>query len=190
MRRLCLFLAAMFLICAFGWDTPCAGTIYYYEDANGVLHFTDLPESPSYQPVNPPASSGRIRRESILSLVQRYGRTHGIDPCLVQAVLEVESDYRPNAVSSKGAQGLMQIMPETQNDLGLQRPFDPEANIAAGVRYLNQLLERFPEVELALAAYNAGPGTVDAYNGIPPYPETRRYVRKVLDLYAAYKSEK
>jgi soluble lytic murein transglycosylase-like protein len=185
-----LLLAACLLTIALCSEAPFAGTIYYYEDANGVLHFTDLPDSKSYRPVTSAKASARISRDGILSLVERYSNSYGVDPHLAQAVLEVESDYRPNAVSDKGAQGLMQIRPETQKDLGLQRPFDPEANIAAGVCYLDQLLQRFPEVEFALAAYNAGPGTVDAYDGIPPYPETQRYVRKVLDLYAAYKSEK
>lgn len=185
-----LLLAACLLACALQGEALFAGKIYFYEDANGVLHFTDLPDSKSYRAVTSATASARCSREGILSLVEEYCRSYGVDPHLAQAVLEVESDYRPQAVSDKGAQGLMQIMPETQKDLGLQRPFDPEANIAAGVRYLDELLQRFPEVEFALAAYNAGPGTVDTYNGIPPYPETQRYVRKVLDLYAAYKSEK
>ena len=122
-------------------------------------------------------------RASIARYVEQYGTYYGIDPHLILAVIEVESGFNHQAVSRAGAQGLMQIMPATQQDLGLATPFDPQKNIEAGIRYLKMLMERFPDITLALAAYNAGPANVERYNGIPPFRETQDYVRKVLSNY-------
>lgn len=121
-----------------------------------------------------------LRSPKFQELIGQYSRRHGLDERLVRAVIEVESGYDPAAVSSAGAQGLMQIMPGTQKDLGLTQPFDPERNIEAGVRYLREQMDRFGSVELALAAYNAGPENVARYQGVPPFAETQDYVRKVL----------
>lgn len=104
---------------------------------------------------------------------------HRVDPLLVHAVIAVESGHRPDAVSSAGAQGLMQLMPATARSLGLADPFDPAANVEAGVAYLRRLADEFGTV-LALAAYNAGPGTVRRHGGVPPFAETRAYVRSVV----------
>ncbi len=112
-------------------------------------------------------------------LVDTAARRHGVDPDLVHAVIAVESGYRASARSRAGAQGLMQLMPGTQRDLGVSDAFDPRQNVDAGVAYLRRLTDEFGIV-LALAAYNAGPGAVRRYNGIPPYEETRAYVRAVL----------
>jgi soluble lytic murein transglycosylase-like protein len=109
-------------------------------------------------------------------------RRHGLDPDLVLAVVSVESAFRPEAVSRKGAQGLMQLMPGTARELGVADPFDPAANLDGGARYLSALVARYGgDVSKALAAYNAGPGAVDKHRGVPPYSETRAYVKKVLD---------
>ncbi|MCY4076507.1 MAG: transglycosylase SLT domain-containing protein [Acidobacteria bacterium] len=113
-------------------------------------------------------------------IVDAAARRHGIDPSLVHAVIAVESGYRANAQSPAGAQGLMQLMPGTQRQLGVSDAFDPRQNVDAGVAYLHRLTDEFGTV-LALAAYNAGPGAVRRYNGIPPYKETRAYVQAVLD---------
>ena len=113
-------------------------------------------------------------------LVEAAARRHGVDPSLVHAVIAVESGYRANAQSPAGAQGLMQLMPGTQRQLGVSDAFDPQQNVDAGVAYLHRLTDEFGTV-LALAAYNAGPGAVRRYNGIPPYKETRAYVQAVLD---------
>ncbi len=120
---------------------------------------------------------------AIRKAIQASSSRHGLDPNLIYAVIEAESGFHQYAVSPKGAQGLMQIMPETQRTLGLRQPFDPEQNIDTGARYLRTLMKRFPSIELALAAYNAGPEVVERYQGIPPYTETRQYVQRVLERY-------
>ena len=123
-----------------------------------------------------PAKAGEL---PFTDLVDSAGRRHGVDPDLVHAVIAVESGYRASAQSLAGAQGLMQLMPGTQRDFGVSDAFDPRQNVDAGVAYLRRLTDEFGTV-LALAAYNAGPGAVRRYNGIPPYDETRAYVRAVL----------
>ena len=112
-------------------------------------------------------------------LIAAAARRYRVDPALLHAVIAVESGYRPQAVSSAGAQGLMQLMPATQRDYGVSDPFDPGQNVYAGTAYLRSLIDEFGTV-LALAAYNAGPGAVRRYRGIPPWSETRAYVRDVV----------
>jgi len=116
-------------------------------------------------------------------LIRAASNRHGVDPRVVRAVIQVESGYQHRARSVRGALGLMQLMPATARRYAVRRPFDPAANIDAGTRHLRGLLERFP-LAVALAAYNAGEATVARYQGIPPYPETRDYVRRVLQLIA------
>ena len=101
---------------------------------------------------------------------------HGVDPLLVRALIQVESNYKPQARSRKGAMGLMQLMPSTAREYKVRNPFDPKANIEAGIKHLKCLIDRYGTVELALAAYNAGEGAVTKFNGVPPYRETRNYV--------------
>ena len=113
------------------------------------------------------------------AIITKAAKAHDVDPNLVRAVIKVESAYRPTARSHKGAMGLMQLMPATAREYGVQNAYDPEENINAGVKHLRSLLDRF-ELRLAVAAYNAGAGAVQRYSGIPPYRETRDYVRKVL----------
>ena len=116
-------------------------------------------------------------------LIQEHSELHGLDPRLVQAVVEVESAYRPRARSRKGAMGLMQLMPGTAAQLAVDDPYDPEQNLRGGVAYLAEMMNRFGSLELALAAYNAGPEAVERHRGVPPYRETRDYVARVLRLY-------
>jgi hypothetical protein len=113
------------------------------------------------------------------ALVERAASAHGVDVRLVHAVIEAESNYEPRARSRKGARGLMQLMPATARQYAVRDAYDPTANIDAGVRHLKDLLSRF-DVSMALAAYNAGEATIRRYGGIPPFPETRRYVARIL----------
>jgi soluble lytic murein transglycosylase-like protein len=114
-------------------------------------------------------------------LIDSTAAAHGVEPRLVKALIQVESAYQPRATSRKGAMGLMQLMPETARRLSVADPYDPRANIEGGVRHLKALLDRY-EISLALAAYNAGEAAVEKFRGIPPYPETRNYVRDVMRL--------
>jgi len=128
-----------------------------------------------------PAVGGDIR-----ALAVEAARRHGLDPELVLAVVAVESAFRPDAVSPKGAQGLMQLMPATARSLDVRDPMDPAANLDGGARYLGSLVARYDgDLDRALAAYNAGPGAVDRHGGVPPYKETQGYVKKVMRKYKA-----
>ena len=118
--------------------------------------------------------------------IRRASRRHGVAEALLAAVLKAESNFNPDAVSPKGALGVMQIMPATGEKLGLRNFFDPEENLDAGAAYLASLLRAFPSPELALAAYNAGPDAVRRHGGLPPYEETRSYVTRVLTLFNRY----
>jgi soluble lytic murein transglycosylase-like protein len=121
-------------------------------------------------------------------LAAAAARRHGLDPDLVMAVVSVESGFRPQAVSPKGAQGLMQLMPRTASSLGVADAFDPAQNLDGGARHLGQLLTLYGgDLARALAAYNAGEGAVDRHRGVPPYRETRAYVKKVLERYGSQK---
>lgn len=130
------------------------------------------------------------RAKQWLPLVNKHAKAHGVPVALVRAVMRVESCFDAHAVSRVGARGLMQLMPDTATQLGVRDSFDADQNIAGGVRYLRLLLERFKNnTRLAVAAYNAGPMAVDAYHGIPPFPETRSYVQRVLAEYRVHNSK-
>jgi hypothetical protein len=116
-------------------------------------------------------------------IIAAASEAEGVNPMLVRAVIQVESKFRPTARSRKGAMGLMQLMPATAREYNVRNPFEPKANIEAGIKHLKTLIDRFgSSIELGLAAYNAGPGAVEKFNGIPPYRETRDYVRRILSL--------
>ncbi len=186
-RRACLVLAV--LACA-----PAAhAQIYSWRDATGALVLSDQAPASNVAGVRKfrvPRSTGGVLTTRPTSssyngdydkLITKRDAEQGVRPDLVRAVVQVESGYNPRAVSSKGALGLMQLMPETAAELGVSSPLDPDQNIRGGTAYLRQLLDRFSgNEELALAAYNAGPTAVDHYgHQVPPYPETQDYVRKV-----------
>ena len=160
-------------------------------EADGTLHFTNAPTDPRYQRMGfttgtqagflrlPQGDTGPYVQE-----IRDASARYGVPIKLVSAVIRAESGFNPRAVSRKGAQGLMQLMPGTASMLGVRNSFDPRDNIDGGVRHLRSLIDRFPDnLPMALAAYNAGERAVVQYRGIPPYPETQDYVTKVMSLY-------
>jgi soluble lytic murein transglycosylase-like protein len=173
-----------------------AGT-YRFVDAGGTVHYTNAPNDPRYRQVRGLPSSRmpvpfaartvavRIRAtQPYAELIRGAADRHRVDARLVEAVVTAESAGNPRAVSRKGAQGLMQLMPQRSVLLGVRDPFDPQQNIDGGVRHLRDLLQRYGgNLTLALAAYNAGEDAVRTYGGVPPYAETQEYVRRVRALY-------
>jgi soluble lytic murein transglycosylase-like protein len=135
-------------------------------------------------PARDPATVDR----EIMASIKRASVKHRLDPSLIYAVIEQESNFEPLAVSHKGAQGIMQLTPDAQRFFGLSDPFAAAKNIEAGAKYLRYLLDKFPSTALALAAYNAGPAAVERYGDIPPFPETQTYVARVLQRYAQLKN--
>jgi soluble lytic murein transglycosylase-like protein len=144
------------------------------------------PLGPSFTPLIPKPANQSARYDR---LIRNAADSFDVDPDLVKAVVRAESNFKPRAVSRVGAQGLMQLMPATARAMGVRRPFAPKENLRGGVRYLRTLLDRFDQIDLALAAYNAGPEAVHRYGGIPPYPETQDYVTKVLSHYRRYQRD-
>jgi soluble lytic murein transglycosylase-like protein len=128
--------------------------------------------------------------EQIDALVQQNAAIWQVEPALIKSVIANESSFNANATSSAGAQGLMQLMPETAASLGVKNPYDPVQNVAGGTRYLRGLLDRFNgDTRLAVAAYNAGPGAVEKYGDVPPYAETKNYVQNVLGSLERYRAQ-
>jgi len=176
-----------------------AAGIYRYIDDQGVLHFADSPRDARYKrvkhvqqdgPVISPRPHVRVPRERDYDrLIVKIATRYRIDPALVKAVIATESNFKPDAVSRVGAQGLMQLMPSTAASLGVERPFGVIENMDGGVRYLRSMLDRYGDLTRALAAYNAGPTAVDRYKGVPPYRETQAYVKRVLEYYRGYRRE-
>ena len=158
--------------------SPAAAQIYTWRDADGQLVLSDKPRGATAKRTAPLARASKSAPYE--ALITEHARRERVAADLVRAVIQVESAFNPTAVSSKGAMGLMQLMPATAVELGVSNPFDPDQNIRGGVTYLRRLLDRYDgNVELALAAYNAGMGNVEKYGDVPPFKETRNYVRKI-----------
>jgi len=156
----------------------CATTVYsqvYLRDSGGSLLLTNIPQ-PDYIRLK---KFKKAHKDEYKKMAQKAALKYGLSYELLDAVIETESGYNPQAISCKGAQGLMQLMPTTADALKVNNAFDPEENIDAGARYLKAMVDRYGSVELALAAYNAGPKAVDKYKDIPPYRETQGYVKKI-----------
>ena len=170
---------------------PATADIYMYIDSQGVMHFTNAPTSTDYQVYikeRPKRRGGGIDSNRFDRYIDEAAILHDVDFPLLKAVIRAESAFNPKAVSKKGALGLMQIMPENLKAFQVHDPFDPWQNIMGGARYLKFLIKRFKgQVPLALAAYNAGPRTVDIHRGIPPIPETEAYVKRVMKFFYLYK---
>jgi soluble lytic murein transglycosylase-like protein len=175
--------------------------VYKWVDEDGIVNYSNVapPEDESFDVLRFPcyASDPKCRSvawekvplntRSFSSEIRTAAMANAVEESLIRAIIHAESAYQPDAVSPKGAQGLMQLMPATQKELRVDNPFDPEQNIRGGATYLAQLLDEFHgDVEMATAAYNAGPGAVQRHRGIPPYDETQEYVRRVNILYRRY----
>jgi soluble lytic murein transglycosylase-like protein len=155
---------------------------------NAVLSQALMPEAPP-DPAATEATDMPVPPEQIDALVQQNAQIWQVDPALIKSVIANESSFNTNATSPVGAQGLMQLMPETAASLGVRNPYDPAQNVAGGTRYLRSLLDRFNgDTRLAVAAYNAGPGAVEKYGDVPPYTETRNYVQNVLGSIDRYRA--
>lgn len=169
--------------------------VYYYLDENGVYHFTNVPESMEYQKLSIWEDGGGDPTVIYLDplyddIINQASAYYKVDPNLIKAMIKVESNFNRYAVSRAGAQGLMQLMPATARRFNVSDPFHPYENIYAGVYYVKYLMVRFKyNYDLVLAAYNAGEGAVTKYNGIPPYRETREYVKKVKYYWDLYKKQ-
>ena len=169
--------------------------IYMFKDAGGVMHFTNTPTSSNYKPYTKkfvfyPRPRVRHSPKHYDNHIRLAANRFDIPFSLVKSVIKVESNFNPRAVSTKGAKGLMQIMPFNFKDLAIRNPYDPHENIQGGACYLKRMLDRFEgKMSLALAAYNAGPEAVDKYKTIPPYPETQNFVRKVMQFYQMYQRQ-
>ncbi len=174
-----------------------ASEIFLAADGNGVITITDSPttvpgfraHTPIARPVVPPAAPRgyKASMDRYDDLILGSSRRYGVPPALVKAVCLAESSMNPSAVSRAGAQGLMQLMPGTAGDMDVSDPFDPAQSIDGGTRYLARQIRAFGDVSLALAAYNAGPATVQAAGGIPAITETERYVQRVLGYYRFFR---
>lgn len=170
--------------------TPTArAEMYQYIDANGTISLTNVPSDMRYRRID--ILSNRlhptISEQELEPMISRFSRQHQLHPALIRAVIKAESGFDPHAVSRAGAVGLMQLMPQTAARMDVRDLYDPEDNIGGGTKYLRQLLDRFRgNLPLALAAYNAGEHVVDRYRTLPPFTETRQYVRKVLRYYRVF----
>jgi soluble lytic murein transglycosylase len=179
--------------------SPASADIYRYVDANGVVHFTNAPQytnRPTKQSwsfyrseIRPGQSSaGGQLVHSYRDIIRQNAMAYRLEEALVKAVIKAESNYNAQSVSNKGAQGLMQLIPETARLMRVSDPFDPAENIRGGSNYLRLMLDQFNgNLDLALAAYNAGPNAVQRHGGIPPYTETRQYVQRVRRYLEQYR---
>jgi soluble lytic murein transglycosylase-like protein len=189
--RIRIAVAAVALV---GFASPAwAGQIYAYVDGQGVTHFTNRPRGDRrFKPIKlrdnltAPSKYREPRSPQYDPLIRDAAANEGVPPALVKAVIAAESAFRSDAVSQKGAQGLMQLMPDTAEQMGVENPFEPAQNVRGGTSYLRAMIDRYGDLGRALAAYNAGPSAVDRYGGIPPFEETRDYVDRVLTYYRRY----
>lgn len=162
--------------------------IFRFRDKEGVWHFSNTRSDARYRLyIRTRGIGGKQYLKEYEDVIRKAAEQFGIDANLIKAVIKAESSFDPDAISESGAQGLMQLMPDTANDMKVDDPFDPEENIFGGTRYLSLLLQRFnQDKRLAIAAYNVGPTTVTKHNAVPPIPQTRRFVEKVMKFYREF----
>ncbi len=193
------FFAAV-AFCFFG-VVKSVEAMFICRDSSGSVSYTNVRNSPNCTPIHlkkiiryrvstsPSFNKKSGSHDAFDREIRQIARRYRLEPSLIKAIIHTESGFNPRAVSSKGARGLMQLMPDTAKDLGIRNSFNPEENIDGGTRYLRQILNDFNgDLTLSLAAYNAGPGTVRRSGGMPAIEETRQYVAKVLKRYKVYKS--
>ena len=171
---------------------PADADIYRFKDKNGVWNFTNTRSDRRYKLY---IRTNKLKGEQYIvryeNIINRASKKFGIDAQLIKAIIMAESSFNPYAISKSGAKGLMQLMPVTANDMRVENPFDPEDNILGGTKYLSMLLKRFNnDKKLALAAYNAGPKTVDDNNSIPQNPQVREFVDKVMRYYTEFQNKR
>jgi hypothetical protein len=178
--------------CFFCLSIPAQADIYRFRDERGVWHFSNIKSDPRYKIYIRTYDGSKPVTQYIKDyddIIHKASKRYGVDVSLIKAVIKAESDFDQHAVSSKGAQGLMQLMPGTANAMDVEDPFDAKDNIHGGTRYLSLMLERFKnDMRLALAAYNAGPERVAEYRGVPPYQETKTFIDRVLNYYRQFNS--
>ena len=189
-------IAACSVIIGISTTGTARADIFKYEDNEGVLHLTNVPSNPNVKYVMIMREKRILFQPNLAvskydHIISRAANKFNLDSALIKAVIKAESNFNHRAVSPVGAQGLMQLMPATASDLKVKDSFHPESNIEGGARYLSYLLKSYKNnLELALAAYNAGERAVAKYNyNIPPYRETQNYVRRVLSFYRSYSNE-
>jgi soluble lytic murein transglycosylase-like protein len=165
--------------------------IYRFKDSNGVWHFSDTRSDLRYHLyIKTKGLSGKQYLKKYDGIIQKAAKQFGVEVTLIKAIIKAESSFDPNAVSKSGAQGLMQLMPDTADDMEVGDPFDPEENILGGTRYLSLLLKRFnQDKRLAVAAYNVGPTTVENHDAVPPIPQTRQFVDRVMRFYREFEEK-
>ena len=165
--------------------------IYRFKDENGVWHFTNVRSDRRYRLyIKTGSLKGKQYIRDYDTIIQRAAQQFGVETHLIKSIIMAESSFDPNAISKSGAQGLMQLMPPTANDMEVHNPFDPEENIFGGTKYFSLLLKKFnQDKKLAIAAYNVGPSVVAHSNSVPLIPQTRRFVEKVMKYYSEFKKQ-
>lgn len=202
MRYRLVWIAVVLVFAGFIGMQPLSAKMYKFTDKDGIVHYTNIRPTgqknvttftfPCYASDHKcnqlDWESIPLNRLAYDEEIRAVAETFAVDESLIRAIIHAESAYHADALSPKGAQGLMQLMPATQRELDVVDVFDPLSNIEGGTLYLSRLLNQFDQsINLAAAAYNAGPGAVREYGGIPPYEETREYVRRVNILYRRYR---
>ena len=188
-------LSRLFILSFLLWPVVSGADIYRYVDGEGVIHYSNTQPDEKFTlylregPKAPPrAQASELPGASWMTgYVDRFSRANDLPPALVHAIIKAESNGRRTAVSRKGAKGVMQLMPFTSKRMRVNDPFEPIENIEGGIKYIKELLVAFEgDLTSTIAAYNAGPAAVRKYGGVPPYQETRQYVRRVMHLYRQY----
>ncbi len=186
-----LLLSIVVCVCGLAFASSVRGEIYSFTDEKGVIHFTNHPVDQRYVlleegAVGKARAAPAAREKQFDEQINHFADLYRVEAAFVKAVIKAESNFNPSAISSAGAIGLMQLMPQTAEILGVENPYNPRENINGGVKYLGLLLDEFGSHHLAAAAYNAGENNVKKYGGIPPFNQTQNFVKVVMVYYRDY----